>query len=89
MSAPEIPVETEARQILQKLDEQGERIDNLTAALNGLGSNVQWALDNLKGIFDMMGNPMAQSMLGSVMAGAMGGIPDDGQDGPGPAAEDA
>lgn len=77
MSAPEIPVQTEAAQILegqQKLLEQNERI---ITALNGLGANVQWIIDNVQGIFQMFSSPQFMAQLPSLM----GGVSNGGQDG--------
>lgn len=70
MSQAEAPAETEARQILAELQEQGMRTQALTDAINSLGSNVQWIIDNVKGIFEMFHNPMFGSMMSGMMPGA-------------------
>lgn len=69
MSQAEAPVDTEARQILAELQEQGMRIETLKDAVNSLGANVQWIIDNVKGIFEMFHNPMFGSMMSGMMAG--------------------
>jgi len=69
MSAPETPVETEAVQILagqQALQAQNER---LIDAVNGLGANVQWIIDNVQGIFQMFSNPHFMAQLPAMMGG--------------------
>jgi hypothetical protein len=84
VSAPETPVQTEAVQILGALELQGQRIDALTDALNGLGANVQWIIDNVQGIFQMFSNPAMMAQLSGMMGGVQGG----GQNGPdGPAGD--
>lgn len=67
MSVPEAPAETEAQQILHALEEHGRRIDRQTDAINALGENVQWAIDNVKGIFEMFSNPAFMSMVPQMM----------------------
>jgi hypothetical protein len=79
MSAPETPVETEAVQLLRMQQETNARLDALTDAINGLGQNVQWIIDNVQGIFQMFQNP---AVMGQI-AGMMGGMGNGGQaDGP-------
>lgn len=67
MSQAEAPAETEARQILAALETHGEKIDRQTDALNALGANIQWIVDNVKGIFEMFHNPMFGSMMSGMM----------------------
>jgi hypothetical protein len=70
MSWPEAPAETEAKQILAALEEQEHRLNLLTDAVNGLGANIQWIIDNVQGIFQMLGNPgMISQMMGALNAG--------------------
>lgn len=79
MSAPEVPAETEARQILDTLALQGARIDRLVESHNLVGEQVQWIVDNCKMIFEMFHSPMFRSMMpGAMSAAAAGmGIPDE------------
>lgn len=77
MSAPDVPVETEAQQILSKQQEVLDAIGQLTTAVNGLGANVQWIIDNVQGIFQMFSNPAFMAQLPQMM----GGIQSGGQDG--------
>jgi hypothetical protein len=66
------------------------KVDRLIEALNGLGQNMQWMIDNVQGIFQMFGNPQFMSMLGPMVAGGLGGNsdagnsagPEDGADSP-------
>lgn len=67
MSLPDYPVETEAKQILAAQKELAEKVDRLTDALNGVGANVQWMIDNVKGIFEMFSSPQFMSMLPSMV----------------------
>lgn len=77
MSAPEIPVQTEAAQILESQQALQERVEQLITAVNGLGANVQWIIDNVQGIFQMFSSPQFMAQLPKMM----GGVSDDGQDG--------
>lgn len=80
MSLPEPAAQTEAQQILQGLAYLSERVDLLITAVNGLGANQQWIVDNVKQIFEMFGSP---AFMGQVM-GVLNAGPDSG-----PAAADA
>ena len=73
MSLPDYPVDTEAQQILAEIRAQRESIEKLTEAINGLGSNVQWAIDNVKGIFEMFSNPQFMNMLPSMVPTSLPG----------------
>lgn len=65
MSLPETPVQTEAQQILEKLDEVLEVLNSHGVAINGLGANQQWVVDNVARIFQMFGSPQfMQQMMG-------------------------
>lgn len=81
MSLPEAPAETEAKQILANQVAMNERLDQHAAAINAMGANVEWIVDNVKGIFQMFGNPAFMTQMGS-MIGAMphGGRPEDRPD---------
>lgn len=69
MSLPEIPSDTEAKQILAALEDQGKKLDELTKALNGVGANVQWVIDNVQGIFEMFSNPAFMAKIPQMMGG--------------------
>ena len=60
----EVPAETEAKQILNKLDKQ-------TEAINAMGANIQWIVENVQGIFQMFSSPQMMAMLPQMMSGAM------------------
>lgn len=67
MGFSDIPAESEAKQILAQLDQQSERLDNFADAINGIGMNMQWLVDNVKHIFEMFGDPRFMSMLPKMM----------------------
>lgn len=73
MSAPETPVTTEAVQILELQKAQAERMDQLIAAINGLGQNVQWIIDNVQGIFQVFQSPQFMAQLPAMMGGMQSG----------------
>lgn len=78
MSAPEAPAQTDIERLLASNAEVVRVVQAQTDAINGLGANVQWMIDNVKGIFEMFSNPAFMSML----PGMMGGVPSGGFDGP-------
>lgn len=67
MSFPEAPAPTEAQQILASLDELKGLQARHTEAVNALGQNVQWIIDQAKGIFEMFSNPAFMSMIPQMM----------------------
>jgi hypothetical protein len=67
MSLPETPALTEAQQILEKLDEVLTVLSNHADAINGLGTNMQWIVDNVARIFQMFGSPQFMSQIMGVM----------------------
>lgn len=71
MSLPEPAADTEAQQILQGLARLENRIEQLALAVNGLGANQQWIVDNVKNIFEMFGSP---AFMGQVMGAMNGGF---------------
>lgn len=81
MSAPESPVTTEAQQILAKMEYLLQRQDALIDAINGLGQNVQWIIDNVQGIFQMFSNPQFMAQLPQMMGGMNSGGQADGPSG--------
>lgn len=72
MSQPETPVMTDIDRLILAQEETQRRLDVQTEALNNLGANVQWIIDNAKGIFEMFSNP---AFMGQMM-GQMGGMGD-------------
>jgi phage-related protein len=74
VSAPEAPAETEAQQILAGLRDLGSKLDKHTDALNNVGVNVQWIIDNVQGLFQMFHNPAFGGLLGSMLSGGMPGM---------------
>lgn len=80
MSFADIPADTDAERIVKALDVLGERQDAFAEAVNNLGSNVQWIVDNVQGIFQMFSSPAFMSMLPQMMAGMAAGDPTPVQD---------
>jgi hypothetical protein len=72
LSLPESPVKTEAQQILDGQAEIMERLDRHADAINSVGANLEWIVENVKGIFQMFGNPAFMSQMGAMMA--QGGV---------------
>ena len=75
MSAPIAPAVTEAQQILNALDKQNLLLERLTKAVNSVGEGQNWIIENVKGLFEMLNNPMFKSMLPGVMAAGAEGLP--------------
>jgi hypothetical protein len=89
MSAPDYPLETEAQQILAGQARLETQFTQVIDALNGLGANVQWIIDNVSGIFQMFSSPammaQMQAMMGGGQSGGQNGPADGPADGPGTA----
>lgn len=79
MSFTDVVPGTETERLLAAQEVQGEKIDRLTDAVNGLGKNVEWIIENVQGIFQMFGSPQMMAMLPAMMNGAMGAVPDLGE----------
>jgi hypothetical protein len=77
MGIPESPALTDVENILVKLENIDNALSLHTEAVNGLGANVQWIVDNVKDIFQMFHSPMFTAMMGQAMTGAMGNVPAD------------
>lgn len=76
----EIPAATDAEEIkagiqicLDQLGAMNDRLDRLTDALNSLGANEQWVVDNVKGIFSMFSNPAFMSQMTNTLMGSLNG----------------
>lgn len=69
VQVPEPAADTEAQQILNQLAAVNARLDGHAAAINGIGENIQWLVDNVKGIFQMFSNPMFMQQMMSSMSG--------------------
>ena len=76
MGYSDIPVQTDTERILAELANTQERLQALTEAVNGLGTNVDWIVQNAQGIFQMFSNPAFMSMLPNML----GGTPDGSQE---------
>jgi hypothetical protein len=74
MSAPETPVLTDVQQLTMAYNKLSDKVDEQTAAINSLGANVQWIIDNVQGIFQMFSNPAFMAMMPQMM----GGVPSAG-----------
>lgn len=73
MSAPESPAITEVQQLIQQQEELRKAVVAQTEAINGLGQNVQWIIDQTKGVFEMFSNPAFASMIPQMMGGSPDG----------------
>jgi hypothetical protein len=80
MSQQDFPAETEAKQILQGIEDIKARQDLHSTAINNLGSNLQWMIEQAAPLLEMFNSPMFSQMMPGMMAGAMGGLPDGGED---------
>lgn len=76
MSFAEPAAETDTERILRANAETQERVQALTDAVNGLGQQVQWIVDQAKGIFQMFGNPAFMAQLPNMMGGVPSGGPE-------------
>ena len=85
MGWPDTPADTEVEALHKKLDSLLEQNERIIAALNGLGANMQWILDNVKDIFQMFKSPMFTGMVGNMISGGVlgGGNDGTGDDGTG------
>lgn len=73
MSAPEAPAVTDIQKVLQNQELILEKLSAHATAINALGANVQWVVDNAGNIFQMFQNPAFMANLPSVMGGMIGG----------------
>jgi hypothetical protein len=69
VSLPEAPATTDIERVLQNQDLILAKLGELTLAVNGLGANQQWLIDNVKGIFQMFSNPQFMAQLPQMMGG--------------------
>lgn len=77
MSLPEAPATTDIQQVLQNQEKILAKQTELVLAVNGLGENLQWLIDNVKGIFQMFSNPQFMAQLPGMMGGmSHGGQPE-------------
>lgn len=75
MSNADIPVDTDVERILKSNAETHERLQALTDAVNTVGKQQQWMIDQAQGIFQMFSNPAFMGQLPGVLSG---GVPDGG-----------
>lgn len=64
MSPAETPIPSQADRI-----EANQR--TTIELLNDLGDNMQWIVDNVKGIFEMFNNPAMMGMMSGMIQGGM------------------
>lgn len=98
MSQAEYPVETDAAEIKRmlhdvnvRLDYVNERLDGHANGINAIGSNMQWMVDNVKGLFQMFASPQFMSQMSNMLMGGItnyGGQPAD-TPGPEPTGQEA
>lgn len=63
----DLVADTEVELLHKKLDWLFAQQQRLTEAVNGLGQNIQWVIDNSKGIFEMFQSPQFMAALPSMM----------------------
>lgn len=70
----------EVTRLNDKLEAQQDRLDAQTTAINLLGKNIQWMVDNVQGIFQMFSDPnVINQTMNGVMSMMSGGGNDDGE----------
>jgi hypothetical protein len=69
VSQPETPAITDIDRLILAQEETQRKLDVLTDAVNGLGANVQWIIENVQGIFQMFSNPSFMANLPAMMGG--------------------
>lgn len=94
MSYAETPAMTDAEFLKKEIvrlndliEDRKDREQALVDAVNNMGKNLQWIVENVQGIFQMFSDPgVINNMMTSMMGGnmMMGGITDGGtsEDGP-------
>lgn len=70
MSAPATPALTQMDEALQMMSEVKDALKVHADALNALGGNVQWIVDNVQGIFQMFNSPQFASMMPAMLGAA-------------------
>jgi hypothetical protein len=73
VSAPEAPATTDIEQVLANQALILEKMTAQTAAINSLGANVQWIIENVQGVFQMFSNPQFMAQLPQMMGGMSSG----------------
>lgn len=73
MSFADLPAETDIERVIIALDKLAETQQKQTEAINALGTNIQWIIDNAQGIFQMFNSPQFMSMIGGAMGGGFNG----------------
>lgn len=75
-----MPAQTDAQRILAALDELRSELKVMSSrqhehaiAVNALGENMQWIVDNVQGIFATFANPAFMSQMTSQMMGMLNG----------------
>jgi hypothetical protein len=78
VSQAEVPAQTDAEQIKQMVRAVAEQITDIENRLgehangiNSIGANMQWLVDNVKGLFQMFSSPQFLSQISTVMMGQM------------------
>jgi hypothetical protein len=73
LSIPEAPATTDIERVLANQERILERQEALITAVNSLGVNVQWIIDNVQGVFQMFSNPQFLAQLPQMMGGGGNG----------------
>lgn len=69
MSQAETPAITDIDRLILAQEETQAKVEALIEAVNGLGANIQWVIDNAKGIFQMFSSPQFMAQLPHMMGG--------------------
>lgn len=77
MSQPDYPVTTDIERLIQAQEATQAKLDAQTQAINALGANVQWIIDNVQGIFQMFSNPAFMAQIPAMMGGMNSGGQDE------------
>lgn len=67
MGYSDLVADTEIELLHKKFDHVYAQQQRLVEAVNGLGANIQWVIDNSKGIFEMFQSPQFMAALPSMM----------------------
>lgn len=63
MSFPETPALTDIDKVNQRLDAIEATQGQLVQAINSLGSNIQWLIDQAQGIFKVFSSPQFMNQI--------------------------
>jgi len=68
VSFADIPADTDMERVIKALDQLSARLDRFAEAINGLGQNQQWIIDQAQGIFQMLSSPQFLAAIPAMMS---------------------